>query len=159
MDGGVIPTNKEKEKLYADAALRIEGLVTGETDPIARMAGAVSVLHHGLPHYFWTGFYRVVGNELVVGPYQGTPACGRIWWGKGVCGTAWKDGVTQVVEDVHAFEGHIACDASSESEIVVPVRDVEGKVIAVLDVDSQEKGAFNEIDQVWLEKIVTHFKA
>jgi L-methionine (R)-S-oxide reductase len=112
------------------------------------------VLHGAMPHYFWTGFYRVVGGELVIGPYPGTPGCARISWGRGVCGAAWREGKTQVVADVHAFPGHIACDANSESEIVVPVRDGSGTVIAVFDIDSAEKGAFGEIDQRWLEQIV-----
>lgn len=150
----VIPQPEEKERLYECAAARIDGLIGGEVDAIARMAGVVSVLHGAMPHYFWTGFYRVIGSGLVIGPYQGTPGCSRIGWGRGVCGTAWREGRTQVVEDVHAFPGHIACDAASESEIVVPLRDAAGRVVAVFDVDSAEKSAFDEIDRIWLERIL-----
>jgi GAF domain-containing protein len=150
----VIPDSAEKTRLYGEAETRISGLLGGEPDGVARMAGVVAVLHGLMPHYFWTGFYRVVGGELVIGPYQGTPGCARIAWGRGVCGTAWKTGETQVVEDVHAFPGHIACDARSQSEIVVPVRDRRGRVVAVFDVDSEEKGAFDEVDREWLERIL-----
>lgn len=153
-DGAVIPSKAEKQRLYGEAEVRIRGLLAGEADLIARMAGVVSVLHGSMPHYFWTGFYRVVGGQLVIGPYQGTPGCARIGWGKGVCGTGWKEGQAQVVEDVHAFPGHIACDASSESEIVMPVRDARGTILAVFDVDSTEKAAFDEVDREWLEKIL-----
>ena len=121
------------------------------------MAGVVAVLHGEMPHYFWTGFYRLVGAELVIGPYQGTPGCSRIAWGRGVCGTAWRTGQTQIVPDVHAFPGHIACDAASKSEIVVPVKDGAGRVIAVLDVDSTVKGAFGAVDAAALESIVSMF--
>ena len=148
-----VPTEQEKRRLYAEAQLRISGLVAGEPDRIARMAGVVAVLHGLMPHYFWTGFYRVCGGVLVIGPYQGTPGCGRIGWGRGVCGTAWAEGRTQVVADVHAFPGHIACDGRSASEIVVPVRDARGQVIAVFDVDALVVGAFDEVDQLELERI------
>lgn len=155
-DSAVIPTSQEKEIRYADAAMRIQGLLGGEVDMIAKMAGVVAILHGTLPHFYWTGFYRVVGDELVIGPYQGTPGCSRIPRGRGVCGTAWEEGTVQVVADVHAFEGHIACDARSESEIVVPVRGAHGEVVAVLDVDSTEKGAFDQSDQRWLEQILSN---
>jgi GAF domain-containing protein len=151
---GVIPDSNEKTRLYAEAEMRISGLIEDEPDSVARMAGVVAVLHGLMPHFFWTGFYRVVGGGLVIGPYQGTPGCARIAWGRGVCGTAWKTGESQVVADVHAFPGHIACDARSESEIVVPVRDPRGRVIAVFDVDSEELGAFDEVDREWLERIL-----
>ncbi len=143
----------EKPALYQEAALRIRGLIAGEPDRIARMAGIVSVLHGMMPHYFWTGFYRVSGGSLVIGPYQGTPGCVRIGWGRGVCGTAWATGKTQLVPDVHAFPGHIACDPRSASEIVVPVRDKRGAVVAVFDVDSEQAGAFDESDRTGLEAI------
>jgi L-methionine (R)-S-oxide reductase len=148
-----VPTNVEKRELYAQAATRIGALIAGEPDRVARMAGIVAVLHGTMPHYYWTGFYRVVGGRLVIGPYQGTPGCGRIGWGRGVCGIAWATGETQVVLDVHAFPGHIACDARSASEIVVPVRDRTGRVVAVFDVDSLDREAFTEEDQVGLEAI------
>jgi len=149
----VIPDSAEKTRLYSDAETRISGLIDGEPDGVARMAGVVAVLHGLMPHFFWTGFYRVVGGELVIGPYQGSPGCARIGWGRGVCGTAWKTEEAQVVEDVHAFPGHIACDAKSRSEIVVPVVR-NGRVVAVFDVDSEKLGAFDEIDQEWLERIL-----
>lgn len=148
-----IPGSEEKQGLYADAEVKIRALTAGEPDRIARMAGIVAVLHGAMPHYFWTGFYRVSGGSLVIGPYQGTPGCARIGWGRGVCGTAWATGVSQVVPDVHAFPGHIACDSRSESEIVVPVRDARGGIVAVFDVDSECPGAFDEVDRVALERI------
>lgn len=153
----MIPSPDEKRALYREAAGKLRALWTGEPDGIARMAAAACVLHEALPHYFWTGFYRVVGGELVIGPYQGTPGCSRIRWGRGVCGTAWATGETQVVPDVHAFPGHIACDGRSESEIVVPVRDQRGVIVAVFDVDSTEKAAFDEVDRVELEEILASF--
>lgn len=140
-----IPGDREKRRLYRQAADRVAALLAGEIDGVARMAGVVAVLHGTMPHFFWTGFYRVVGSELVIGPYQGTPGCARIAWGRGVCGTAWKTGATQVVADVHAFPGHIACDAASASEIVVPVGYGRG-VTAVLDVDSTAAAAFGDAD-------------
>lgn len=149
----MIPASDEKRRLYDEAELRIRGLIDGEPDRIARMAGIVSVLHGLMPHFFWTGFYRVSGGGLVIGPYQGTPGCARIAWGRGVCGAAWETGETQVVPDVHAFPGHIACDSRSESEIVVPVRDAAGRIVAVFDVDSTEPGAFDGIDRAGLEAI------
>jgi len=153
-NGYRVPGEEEKRRLYAEAAVRSRGLLDGEPDGVARMAGMVAVLHGVMPHYFWTGFYRVCGAVLVIGPYQGTPGCGRIGWGRGVCGTAWASGETQVVADVHAFPGHIACEARSASEIVVPVRDAAGRVVAVLDVDGLEVGAFDEVDRAELEALV-----
>ena len=152
-----LPTDQEKRGLYATARERIAGLVADEPDRIARMAGIVAVLHDLLPHFFWTGFYRVCGGGLVIGPYQGTPGCGRIAWGRGVCGTAWATGQTQVVADVHAFPGHIACDDRSASEIVVPVRDSSGRVVAVFDVDALTVGAFGTVDREELTRIFEHW--
>lgn len=149
-----VPGAEEKRALYREAEERIAALVGGEPDRVAWMAGVVAVLHGIMPHFFWTGFYRVVGGGLVIGPYQGTPGCVRIGWGRGVCGTAWATGLTQVVADVHAFPGHIACDARSASEIVVPLRDARGTVIAVLDVDALVTGAFDEVDRDGLERIL-----
>lgn len=123
-------------------------------DPTARMATTVAVLHHKMPHYFWTGFYRVVGDALVVGPYQGPVACAVLPGPQGVCWAGVHGGATVVVPDVHAFAGHVACDARSRSEIVVPVRDAEGQVVAVLDVDSERPDAFGEADRAGLERIV-----
>lgn len=153
----MIPDSSEKIRLYNEVEIRVSGLIDGETDLIARMAGVVAVLHGAMPYFFWTGFYRVLGGGLVIGPYQGTPGCARIAWGRGVCGTAWKSGETQVVADIHEFPGHIACDSRSESEIVVPVRDRSGTLVAVFDVDSEEKSAFDEVDRQWLELILGRF--
>ena len=148
-----IPDATEKKALYDEATSKLHGLLDGEADPLVIMASVAAVLHDTMPHYFWTGFYRVVGSELVIGPYQGTPACLRIAKGRGVCGTAWETGKTQVVEDVHAFPGHIACDARSESEIVVPWRNEAGEIIAVLDVDSTLLAAFDAVDCKALEAL------
>lgn len=148
-----IPEAREKSRLYQQAADQVATLVGGEVDGVARMAGVVAVLHGTMPHFFWTGFYRVVGAELVIGPYQGTPGCARIAWGRGVCGTAWETGATQVVADVHAFPGHIACDAASASEIVVPVGYGRG-VTAVLDVDSTAAAAFGDADAAGLGSVL-----
>ena len=123
-------------------------------EPLARMATTVALLHHRQPHFFWTGFYRLVGNELIVGPYQGSLACPIIPVGQGVCGATVVQGATIVVPDVHAFEGHIACDSRSRSEIVVPYRDRDGAVAGVLDVDSAERASFDEVDAEHLEAIV-----
>ena len=123
-------------------------------DPTARMATAVAVLHHKMPHYFWTGFYRVVDGALVVGPYQGPVACAVLRGPEGVCWAGVRGGATVVVPDVHAYPGHVACDARSRSEIVVPVRDAGGDIVAVLDVDSERPDAFGEVDREGLERIV-----
>jgi GAF domain-containing protein len=149
-----VPGAEEKRRLYAEAGERVLRAVGDERDAVARMATAVAVLHGMMPHYYWTGFYRVVGGELVIGPYQGTPACLRIALGRGVCGTAWESGVSQVVADVSAVANHIACDARSASEIVVPVRGATGGVTALLDVDSCDVGAFDEIDRAGLESLL-----
>ncbi|MEJ6562046.1 MAG: GAF domain-containing protein, partial [Akkermansiaceae bacterium] len=110
--------------------------------------------HHEMEGFFWTGFYRVIDGGLVIGPYQGPVGCLRIAFGKGVCGTAAETRKTQVVPDVHAFPGHIACDARSKSEIVVPVRNREGELTAVLDIDSEGLGNFDEVDRDYLEEIL-----
>ena len=146
-----------KQEQYASVAKEIAAVLEGETNLTARMATVSNLLHHAFDHYFWTGFYVVdpeKPDELVVGPYQGTLGCLRIPFGKGVCGTAASAGETQIVDDVHAFPGHIACDARSESEIVVPVRDAQGRLIAVLDVDSDQKAMFDETDGQGLEAIL-----
>ncbi|MDB4400163.1 GAF domain-containing protein [Akkermansiaceae bacterium] len=118
------------------------------------MASIVTVLHHEMADFYWTGFYRVIDGGLVIGPYQGTVGCLRIAFGKGVCGTAAQTEETQVVRDVHRFPGHISCDARSKSEIVVPVRNKEGDLIGVLDIDSEEKGTFDDVDREALEGIL-----
>lgn len=147
----------DKATRYAEVADEIASVLDGETNLVARMATVASMLANSFDHYFWTGFYVVdpeKDRELVVGPYQGTLGCMRIAFGRGVCGTAAATGQTQLVADVHAFPGHIACDSRSESEIVAPVFDPEGRLIAVFDVDSDKPAAFDATDQLWLEKIL-----
>lgn len=124
-------------------------------DDVAKMTTLASLVHHAFGH-LWTGFYRVVspGRLLRVGPYQGTLGCLEIAFGRGVCGVAAASGATQVVPDVHAFPGHIACDGRSHSEIVVPVRDATGRLIAVFDVDSERPAAFDDEDRVGLERLL-----
>ena len=141
-----------KEEKYALLYKQIAALIEGERDTIANMANIAAMIHFTF-NFWWTGFYRVCGKELVLGPFQGPLACSRIAYGRGVCGTAWKEQTTQVVPDVEQFPGHIACSSLSRSEIVVPVWDNE-KVIAVLDIDSEHLATFDSIDQEWLEKIV-----
>ena len=144
----------EKSERYARARKRISALCEGESDEIALMASIVTVLHHEMADFYWTGFYRVIDGGLVIGPYQGTVGCLRIAFGKGVCGTAAQTEETQVVPDVHRFPGHISCDARSKSEIVVPFRNREGDLIGVLDIDSEEKGTFDDVDREALEGIL-----
>lgn len=127
-------------------------------DDIALMATISSILAHRFPHFYWTGFYRVCGNRLVVGPYIGTVGCLQIEFGSGVCGTAAEKRETIIVPDVNQFPGHIACDPNSKSEIVVPVFAPDGELIAVLDVDSDRLDAFADDDQRGLEKIVALFR-
>lgn len=132
--------------------LRDLGFLLGEErDSVARMANAAALIQERMG-FFWTGFYRVDGAELVLGPFQGSPACQRIGFGHGVCGTAWKEARTLVVPDVEAFPGHIACSALSRSEIVVPVIR-NGAVTAVLDIDSTDLGTFDDTDALWLERL------
>ena len=136
-------------RLYQDMKLILEG----EPDVVARMANMAALIHERM-HFFWTGFYRVQGEQLVLGPFQGPEACFRIGFGKGVCGSAWKEERTLVVPDVEEFPGHIACSSLSRSEIVVPIFKA-GEVSAVLDIDSKELSTFDATDALWLEKIVT----
>ena len=146
-----------KAERYAAVAEEIASVLDGEPNLTARMATVASMLAASFDNFFWTGFYVVDPDkerELVVGPYQGTLGCLRIAFGRGVCGKAAADRATQVVEDVHAFPGHIACDSRSASEIVVPVFGRAGELIAVLDVDSTEPAAFDEVDAEWLENIL-----
>ena len=145
----------EKAEKYRLLERQIAALLEGETDVIAKMANIAAVLH-GTFGFWWTGFYRVAGDELVLGPFQGPVACMHIPFGKGVCGTAWKRNETVVVPDVEQFPGHIACSSASRSEIVVPVHGPDGAVTAVLDIDSDRLATFDEEDKVWLERIVTH---
>ena len=144
----------EKTEKYRLLERQVAALLEGETDVIAKMANAAAVLHETFG-FWWTGFYRVAGDELVLGPFQGPVACMHIPFGKGVCGTAWKRNETVVVPDVEQFPGHIACSSASRSEIVVPVHGPDGAVTAVLDIDSDRLATFDEEDRVWLEKIVT----
>lgn len=147
----------DKAARYAEVAEEIASVLDGEANVTARMATVASMLASSFDHYFWTGFYVVdptKERELVVGPYQGTLGCLRIPFGRGVCGAAAATGQTQLVPDVHAFPGHIACDSRSASEVVVPVFDAEGRLLAVFDVDSDRPAAFDEIDQAWLERIL-----
>ena len=147
----------DKATRYAEVADEIASVLDGETNLTARMATVASMLAASFDHYFWTGFYVVdplKARELVVGPYQGTLGCLRIAYGRGVCGAAAATGQTQLVADVHAFPGHIACDSRSQSEIVVPVFDAAGTLLAVFDVDSDKPAAFDVIDQKGLETIL-----
>jgi L-methionine (R)-S-oxide reductase len=147
----------DKSARYAEVADEIASVLDGETNLTARMATVASMLASSFDHYFWTGFYVVdpqKARELVVGPYQGTLGCLRIAFGRGVCGAAAETGQTQLVEDVHAFPGHIACDSRSESEIVVPVFDASGELLAVFDVDSDKPAAFDAVDQHGIETIL-----
>ena len=140
-----------KEQQYQTLFPQIESLLAGENDTIANMANVAAALKQTF-NFFWVGFYIVKDDMLVLAPFQGSIACTRIRYGKGVCGTAWKETATQIVPDVDLFPGHIACNSDSKSEIVVPViRD--GKVVAVLDIDSDELNSFDETDAVYLEKI------
>lgn len=144
-----------KEEKYEVLYRQIEALMEGESDMIANMANVAAMIHSTF-HFWWTGFYRVVGEELVLSPFQGDLACSRIKYGRGVCGTAWKSQTTQVVPDVELFPGHIACSSLSRSEIVVPVWR-GGEIVAVLDIDSEHLATFDEVDRLWLEKIVNLF--
>ena len=147
----------DKAARYAEVAEEIAAVLEGEPNVTARMATVASMLADAFDSYFWTGFYVVdphKENELVVGPYQGTLGCLRIAFGRGVCGTAAATRTTQIVDDVHAFPGHIACDSRSNSEIVVPVTDADGALIAVFDVDSTDFAAFDATDAEWLERIL-----
>lgn len=144
-----------KEDKYALLYAQIKSITEGEDDLIANMANVAAMIHETFG-FWWTGFYRVIGNELVLGPFQGPLACSRIPFGKGVCGTSWKNAETVIVPDVDAFPGHIACSSASKSEIVVPVFGADGaSIIAVLDIDSASYATFDEADRIWLERIVT----
>ena len=148
---------EDKAARYATVAQEIASVLEGEPNRTARMATIAAMLAASFEHYFWTGFYVVDPDrdrELVVGPYQGTLGCLRIAYGRGVCGTAAATGETQLVPDVHAFPGHIACDGRSASEVVVPVFDPAGNLIAVFDVDATDLAAFDAVDAAWLEKIL-----
>ena len=141
-----------KEEKYALLYKQVTALVESENDTIANMANVAAMIHYTFG-FWWTGFYRVSGEQLVLGPFQGPLACSRIAYGRGVCGTAWKEERTQVVPDVEQFPGHIACSSASKSEIVVPLLK-DGIVVAVLDIDSEHLDTFDETDKLWLERIM-----
>jgi GAF domain-containing protein len=143
----------EKEKTYELLYKQVQALIDGERDEIAVMANVAALVHDTF-HFWWTGFYRVMGQELVLGPFQGPIACTRIAYGRGVCGTAWQEKRSIVVPDVEQFKGHIACSSASKSEIVVPVRKND-EIVAVLDIDSEKLNTFDETDRIWLEKMCT----
>mgnify|MGYP003301531329 CR=1 FL=1 len=142
-----------KEERYQVLYSRVAAVVEGETDCIANLANAAALIHEAFG-FWWTGFYLVKDGQLVLGPFQGPVACTRIGFGKGVCGTAWKEEESIVVPDVELFPGHIACSSLSRSEIVVPMRDAQGSITGVLDIDSKELATFDQTDRKWLEKIV-----
>ena len=141
-----------KTERYQNLYKQLESLVSGENDQIANMANTAALIHETFG-FWWTGFYIVKGEQLVLGPFQGPVACTRIPYGKGVCGTSWQRQETIVVPDVEEFPGHIACSSLSRSEIVVPIFS-DNKVYAVLDIDSKELATFDDIDKEWLERIV-----
>ena len=149
----VISKNQPKEVVYSELFPQLKSLLEGETDLIANLANVAAALKDVFG-WWWVGFYIVRENQLVLGPFQGPVACTRIGFGKGVCGTAWKEKRSILVPDVNQFPGHIACSSASVSEIVVPVFNKENEVIAVLDVDSERYDVLDEVDVVWLEKIV-----
>jgi GAF domain-containing protein len=143
--------NMKSEK-YELLICQIRSLIEGETDAVAVMSNVAAAIHQAMG-FWWTGFYRVVNNELLLGPFQGPVACMHIPFGKGVCGTAWKQAETVIVPDVEQFPGHIACSSESKSEIVVPVFGNNKTVVAVLDIDSEELDTFDETDRKYLEEI------
>ncbi|MBQ5871384.1 MAG: GAF domain-containing protein [Bacteroidaceae bacterium] len=153
MSEQLIIQGETKQERYEALLPQIKAVIEDESDLIANMANVAAMLHETFG-FWWTGFYRVVGEELVLGPFQGPMACTRIKKGRGVCGTAWQQEETQVVPDVDKFPGHIACSSLSRSEIVVPVRQGED-IIAVLDIDSAELNTFDHTDRYFLEEIVS----
>ena len=148
----------DKATLYADLLSAADALTRDEADHVANMANVAALLWQFLPDLNWAGFYRMVEGELVLGPFQGKPACIRIPLGRGVCGTAAATGETQLVADVHAFPGHIACDAASASEIVVPIL-IDGAVVGVLDLDSPRRARFDSDDSRGLQALVARIAA
>ena len=147
-----IPDNATKQEKYEALLPQIEALTVYETDLVANLANISSALHQVFS-WWWVGFYWVKENELVLAPFQGPIACTRIAFGKGVCGTAWKERKTQLVPDVEQFPGHIACSSATKSEIVVPIFNQNDEVMGVLDVDSERDDVLDEIDVFYLEKI------
>jgi L-methionine (R)-S-oxide reductase len=153
MHESTIASGLPKPRLYAGLARELRSLIAGEPDTIANLANASALLFHSLPDLNWAGFYLLKNDELVVGPFQGKPACVRIAMGKGVCGTAAAQRATMLVMNVHEFPGHIACDSASNSEIVVPMI-VGNELLGVLDLDSPKLGRFDAEDQAGLEEFV-----
>ncbi|MDR1879760.1 MAG: GAF domain-containing protein [Tannerellaceae bacterium] len=147
----IIHERWSREEKYRALLPQMEALTEGETDVTANMANVAAALKQAFG-FFWVGFYVVKEGVLTLGPFQGAVACTRIGYGKGVCGTAWKEGRTVIVPDVERFAGHIACSSASRSEIVVPIRDGEGTIVAVLDVDSDSLDDFGAVDALYLEK-------
>ena len=141
-----------KSTAYEELLNEVKSFIQDENDNIACMANVAALIHERFG-FWWTGFYRVIGEELVLGPFQGPVACTRIRKGRGVCGTSWNENRTVIVPNVHEFPGHIACSSLSNSEIVVPVFDECGNVTGVLDIDSRDFDTFDETDAEWLEKI------
>ena len=141
-----------KAQKYQMLVSQIASLIEGEDDQISMMSNVAAAIHQEMK-FWWTGFYRVVGDELLLGPFQGPVACMHIPFGRGVCGTAWQRQQTVVVPDVDQFPGHIACSSQSRSEIVVPVFSPDGKVTAVLDIDSENLATFDDVDRQYLEQI------
>jgi len=152
----LIIKGETKEELYSTLLPQLESIVEEEPDMIANMAN-ISACIMDTFRFWWVGFYRVVNDELVLGPFQGPLACTRIKKGRGVCGTAWQQAETIIVPDVEEFPGHIACSSASKSEIVVPVIK-DGKIISVLDIDSEHLNTFDETDKLWLEKVAKLIK-
>lgn len=149
-----------KQEIYRELLRELDAVLAGIDDPITAMSTCAAVLHQRLPYASWTGFYRVVAPRLLrVGPYQGPLGCLEIPFARGVCGAAARQQATQLVPDVHAFPGHIACDASARSEIVIPIRDSQGDLVAVLDLDSHEPAAFDEHDRIGLEQVAERLRA
>lgn len=151
-------TDDEKNARYEQVAKEIASVIEGENHPITRMATISCLLSQAFEHYYWTGFYMVDPDkpqDLIVGPYQGTLGCLRIPFSRGVCGAAARTRVTQIVPNVNKIDDHVVCDALSQSEIVVPVINKAGELIAVFDVDSTALGSFNEVDGAWLESILS----
>ena len=146
----------EKQQKYETLIEQVKAFSESERDEIALMANVAAIVHEAF-HFWWTGFYRVAGQELVLGPFQGPVACTRIKFGRGVCGTAWKEKRTIIVDDVEEFPGHIACSSASRSEIVVPIFS-NGEVVAELDIDSENLATFDETDKLYLEKIVENMR-
>jgi GAF domain-containing protein len=154
MSEGIIIEGTGKEEKYVSLLPQLKALVDGEEDVIANLANITAVIKQTFG-YFWVGFYLVKNNQLVLGPFQGTLACTRIALGKGVCGAAWKEAKTIIVDDVDKFPGHIACSSASKSEIVVPIFNNQKEVVGVLDVDDDVYATFDETDKLYLEKVAS----